>query len=381
VRPGSRVRAVASRLNPFRHQGGPSVLFVYRFCGLGGVETSLKTKLDALAKFGVPARGLFLERYGVGSEEIAQASSILFGLETQAIEKLLAEFEIVVVTDLPEFLKVIEESGSSPRIVFESHVSYPPALERFYRRLDSRTISAIVVPSEFNRRLISGFGVARDDVYVISNAVDTRVFRPNHPSLELMNQWGASVSPVVIWIGRLEDQKSPLEFIRIGVRLLREGRGFRFAIVGDTPSYEEAVAELRAEIPPALRESFYFLRGVPPSQMPGIYNAARVTGGCLVSTSLNESQPMVLLEAMACACPVVSSRVGGVPEIVEEPVTGYLYDLGDDETAAHAVVELADPARRRARTSMSHRALATVRERHSLALAGSRYRDLFDAIR
>ena len=378
----SRIRAIASRLNPLRRQSTDlSVLFVYRFCGLGGVETSLITKLKALARFRVSPRALFLEHYGVGSEEIARFPGVLFGLETSAIQKLLREVEIIVVTDFPEFFDLIFESGSSARIVFESHASYLPALERFYSCLESASISAIVVPSEFNRGLVSRFGVPRTQIHVIPNAVDTRRFRPEDASPKHLARLGPSVCPLIVWVGRLEDQKSPLEFIRIGIRLLREGRTLRFALVGDTPDYDDAVAELRQEILPEFQRSFFFLRGVPPSEMPSIYNAARATGGCVVSTSLNESQPMVLLEAMACGCPVVSSRVGGVPEIVEDAVTGHLYDLGDDETAGRAIVGLADPWRRRLRELMTGGALAAVRERHDLSSVGARYRELFDSIR
>jgi len=89
----------------------------------------------------------------------------------------------------------------------------------------------------------------------------------------------------------------------------------------------------------------------------------------------------VFFEAMACECPVVSTRVGGVPEILEDGRTGRLYDPGDDETARLAIVELADSGRRRSRQSMTRRARAAVRERHALSSVGARYRELFDGIR
>ena len=306
---------------------------------------------------------------------------VLFGLEPPAIRQLLIEAEIVVLTDFPEFVDFIAESGSLARVVFESHASYLPALERFYSRLDSGSISAIVVPSEFNKALISRLGNPRAEIHVISNAVDTRRFRRVDVAPEYLARLGSSDRPMIVWVGRLEDQKSPLEFVRIGIRLLRERRTMRFALVGDTPEYDDAVAQLRREIPAEFERSFLFLRGVPPSEMPSIYNAARVTAGCVVSTSLNESQPMVLLEAMACGCPVVSSRVGGVPEIVENAVTGYLYDLGDDETAGRAIVTLADPGGRPARDAVTARALAVIRDRHDPSSVGARYRKLFDSIR
>jgi L-malate glycosyltransferase len=306
---------------------------------------------------------------------------VRFAPDASETARLLREAHVVVVTDFPEFLDAVAASGTTARIVFESHASYLPALARFYSRLDSDSISAIVVPSEFNRKLMRRFGVSRPEIYVIPNAVDAQKFRSREPAPETLARLGGALIPIVLWVARLEDQKSPLELVRIAVRLLRRAQDFRFVLVGDAPGYDEAVADLQREIPSPLWQSFLFLRGVPPSEMPALYNAARVTGGCLVSTSLNESQPMILLEAMACECPVVSSRVGGVPEIVEDRVTGRLYDLGDDETAGHAIAELADPACRAARTAMTRRALAGVRERHGVSSIGARYRALFDGIR
>ena len=357
------------------------VLFVYRFCGLGGVETSITTKVTALAEFRIDARALFLEYYGTGSSEIASLPAVRFAPDASETARLLREADVVVVTDSPDFLDVVAASGTAARIVFESHASYLPALARFYSRLESDSISAIVVPSEFNRQLMRRFGISRPEIQVIPNAVDAQKFRSREPAPETLARLGGTLIPIVLWVARLEDQKSPLEFIRVAIHLLGRGHEFHFVIVGDAPVYDEAVTELRHQIPPPLRESFLFLRGIPPSEMPAFYNAARVTGGCLVSTSLNESQPMILLEAMACECPVVFSRVGGVPEIVEDGVTGRLYDLGDAETAGSAVAELADPARRAARIAMTGSALAFVRERHGLSSVGARYRALFDGIR
>jgi len=65
-------------------------------------------------------------------------------------------------------------------------------------------------------------------------------------------------------------------------------------------------------------------------------------------TSRNEGLPVSLIEAMAAARPVVAMRVGGVPDLVEEGITGHLVSPGDAAGLAHALRALLnDPERRR----------------------------------
>lgn len=77
--------------------------------------------------------------------------------------------------------------------------------------------------------------------------------------------------------------------------------------------------------------------------------------------SAQESFGLAALEAMACEVPVVASRVGGLPEVIEHGVSGFLHAPDElDEMAASAVALLRDPARRRA---VGQAAAARVRER------------------
>ena len=64
-------------------------------------------------------------------------------------------------------------------------------------------------------------------------------------------------------------------------------------------------------------------------------------------SSLSEGLPNVLLEAMAMALPVVASRVGGVPQLIEDGVTGQLVDAGDQRALAERLRELVNNANQR----------------------------------
>jgi L-malate glycosyltransferase len=78
-----------------------------------------------------------------------------------------------------------------------------------------------------------------------------------------------------------------------------------------------------------------FLGKRPHADMPGLLSS----GDLAVIPSLMEATSVAALEAMACELPVVASRVGGLPEIVDETV-GRLFEPGDPEALARAVVAL-----------------------------------------
>ncbi len=92
-------------------------------------------------------------------------------------------------------------------------------------------------------------------------------------------------------------------------------------------------------------------------------------------TSESESFCLSILEAMCFACPSVSTRVGGIPEVVEDQISGLLVPHGDTDALAKAVQELLqDPARR---TVMGQAAQRRARERFSAEAIVPRYEALY----
>lgn len=75
---------------------------------------------------------------------------------------------------------------------------------------------------------------------------------------------------------------------------------------------------------------------VPPAELRRYYSAADV----FVAPSLADNLPYTVLEAMACEVPVVASRVGGIPEEVEDQVTGALFTPGDSEALGRALLSI-----------------------------------------
>ena len=126
--------------------------------------------------------------------------------------------------------------------------------------------------------------------------------------------------------------KNGVEFmVRALPHILREVE-VEAVLVGDGPDRRRLEA-LARELGVDNRISFLGKR--PHAQMPGLLSSAALA----VVPSLMEATSVAALESMACELPVVASRVGGLPQIVDEEV-GALFEAGNPQALAQAVVGL-----------------------------------------
>ncbi|MEV6481518.1 glycosyltransferase [Streptomyces sp. NPDC051576] len=135
-------------------------------------------------------------------------------------------------------------------------------------------------------------------------------------------------------VGRIDDQKAPLDFIRMAAALRAERPGTAFVMIGDGPM-EDEVRRLAAVL-----DVDVTLTGHRP-------DAAWLVAGVdvFVITSLYEGLGRALTEALATERPVVATAVNGVPDLVEHGATGLLVAPRDPEGAARAVGWLLDRPR------------------------------------
>jgi glycosyltransferase involved in cell wall biosynthesis len=143
---------------------------------------------------------------------------------------------------------------------------------------------------------------------------------------------------VVAVVGRLSPEKGHSYFVEAMAQVARAIPGAQGLIVGDGQEEERLRAKVATmELGPAICFAGY------RRDMDRIYSAIDL----LVLPSLSEGLPNVALEAMAHGCPVVGTRVGGVPEAVEDGVSGLLVAPADGHALAQATVTLLrNPARR-----------------------------------
>jgi L-malate glycosyltransferase len=135
-------------------------------------------------------------------------------------------------------------------------------------------------------------------------------------------------------------------------RQIRSAAPARLLMVGDGPDLAEAVRLARSH---GLTEHVQFL-GDQEQVVPLLS-----VSDLFLMPSLQESFGLAALEAMACEVPVVASRVGGVPELVEDGVSGFLCPVDDLEAMARAGISLLTDEPLHRRVALAGRAVAEKR--------------------
>lgn len=179
----------------------------------------------------------------------------------------------------------------------------------------------IAFSAEERDNLIHLYGARPDQVKVIPCGVDLDLFRPIGKD-KARNELGLGDPEILLFAGRIQPIKG-IDILLHATACLGDRKGLCLLILGGDSGDDGEVAKLRslaAELGIAQRVSF---RGVVPHEkMPLFYNAADV---CVVP-SYHESFCLVAIEALACATPVVASRVGALATTIKDGETGYLIE-------------------------------------------------------
>jgi glycosyltransferase involved in cell wall biosynthesis len=122
------------------------------------------------------------------------------------------------------------------------------------------------------------------------------------------------------------------------------------------------------------QRSFTFLGHVAGDVPPFLYALSDI----FVLPSLYENFPACILEAMASQCAVVSTRVGGIPEMIEDGADGVLISANDSEALADSLTSLAEDKRLRA--DMGRRARESVIRRYNWKEAASRTLEFYEEV-
>jgi len=196
------------------------------------------------------------------------------------------------------------------------------AVSSWCERVALESADAVIAVSEEHRRdVLSCYpGVSQDRVSVIGNGIDTDESRPD-PGTDVLEQYGIDPArPSVVFVGRVTRQKGLTHLLDAAPQLDPGAQLVLLAGMPDTPEIGAEI-EAKAERIRATRGGVVWVeKMMPRRELIQILSHATV----FVCPSIYEPLGIVNLEAMACEAPVVATATGGIPEVVDDGVTGLL---------------------------------------------------------
>ncbi|HWL10172.1 MAG TPA: glycosyltransferase [Planctomicrobium sp.] len=281
----------------------------------------------ALGEIGAPADDLRAAGFDVISLDMPRTSK-LYALKQ--LRTLFMEREIDIVhthNTYPQFYGALAARLTGVQAVINTQHGrgcgeHWKSLWQF--RIANRLSSHIVGVSEDATKLCQSQDKAcARQMQTIWNGIDVERFAFSGPKIE----------PTAISVARLSPEKDYATLFRALPRVIQEEPQFKLRLIGDgseRPALERLADELN------IRSHVEFL-----GERKDVQDLLR-TAGFFVSSSRTEGISLTLLEAMAVGLPIVTTRVGGNPEIVVEGETGKLVPPEDPQALALAMIDMLD---------------------------------------
>jgi glycosyltransferase involved in cell wall biosynthesis len=351
--PNIKILRVIARLN----MGGPALHVAYLTAGLR--ERGYDTTLVA----GSLARGEDSMAFVAEGRDVAVIRIDELGREISPLRDLVATLRLarLIRRERPDILHThTAKAGTVGRVAallagrrgppivvhtFHGHVLrgyFGPLRSLVFRLLErwlaAHTTALIAVSPQVRDDLVS-LGVAPRDRFVVIRLgiqLDERVAGVQDGRVESRHYLGIPPDRFAVgWIGRMTAVKRT-DDVLVAFKALRDGGvDAVLCMVGDGPDREEL--ERRAHELGVVRDTLFL--GYQEDVAP--YYAAF---DALVLPSSNEGTPVSAIEALAAGRPVVATRVGGVPDVVQEGKDGFLVEPGATDDLADRLAQLArDP--------------------------------------
>ena len=229
---------------------------------------------------------------------------------------------------MPQKLKGVEDQDFS-----SSKMWYYYFRERLFWSLANRVLA---VSTCLKQDLIDYYNLNGSRIDVVYNGVDTRLFhRVSSEVPEPLKKFEGK--KIVLYVGHFGPRKGLIFLIRALPEIALTVPDAVVVAVGGVPAWlgkNKYWAYLKNEIAKrGMEEKIFLLDRVPNEMLPAYYSNANV----FVLPSFYEAFAKVVLEAMACECPVVITREGGPQEAIDEGKSGFLIDYASESQLATAV--------------------------------------------
>ncbi len=220
-------------------------------------------------------------------------------------------------------------------------VSFNWFLRIFEEKMLERSNKIIAVSDFTKRELLQYYKVKEDKIRVIHNGVDVDKFKPATDKLKAKAELGFSPEDkAILSVGRLYARKGLFTLIESMSLVVRKFKTAKFIIAGKGLSDEmKKLVSYAAKL--GVKDNIIFTGYFPDKKLPRLYQAADI----FAFSTFYENLPFAVLEALSTALPVVTTNVGGIPEMIEDGKNGFLVEpFNSMELADRILYYLEHPA-------------------------------------
>lgn len=273
-----------------------------------------------------------------------------------------SDVDVAIILNFSQFIPIIKLFSKDTKTIIVMQCDWLIELDRkqISRRLSRN--SAITGCSDYiTRGIKQRFPQYEERCYTLYNGSDPLLFNPNRSepdiSKDIRADLGLDDEQIILYVGRITPEKGVHVLIEAMKLIWQTRANTKLLIVGGFHNNPPSPLWLRNDNSLSTEfESFkmdyegylntlargyehkvLFIDAVPHDRLVSFYSLSDV----FVHPSLwNEPFGMILIEAMSCEIPVVSTRVGGIPEVVVEGKTGLLTAPDDPQALANAILQL-----------------------------------------
>lgn len=255
--------------------------------------------------------------------------------------------------------------GQAPALIASRRVDFHLKGNSF-SRWKHRQVDCFIAASDAIRRMLVADGVADEKAVTVHEGIDVEHVRAAPPVNVHEAFFLPHGAPVVGNVAALVPHKGQRYLIEAAHLVVQQLPDVRFIILGE--------GELREHLERLVRDSHLERHVLLPGFRPDVLGCLK-SFNLFVMSSITEGLGTSLLDAMACAKAIVATRAGGIPEVVEDEVTGLLVEPRDHHAMAAAIVRLLsdDTTRRR----MAEAGFKRVSERFTVERMVSQTADVY----
>ncbi|MFM9913835.1 MAG: glycosyltransferase family 4 protein [Methylophilaceae bacterium] len=260
------------------------------------------------------------------------------------VAQAVKAFDIVYLHNEPNILLFLHKRQGQ-KIVLHMHNDHLSMrlFRPFYRRALAKADKVICVSDYIRRQAIAHFPEYADRFCVVFNATDPDVFKPYGDEALRQLEGVVAIEPdkrYLLYVGRLTAIKGVHVLIAAFREIHRQLPNTRLIITGSSffggaakTAYEQELVRLAEPV----NDAIVFTGYLPHEKLKYLYSAVDMI---VLPSVWQDPCPLVVLEAMAAGSCLVSSAVGGIPEVLETGKNGVLVQADDAQALAQAVCKV-----------------------------------------